>query len=42
VREDVTVDWWIIRNVDGIPSPALLVYPDRAEENLRRRGSGRT
>lgn len=36
VREDVTVDWWTIRNVDDIPSPALLVYPDRAEENLRR------
>ena len=25
-----------IENVDEIPSPALLVYPDRAEENLRR------
>ena len=28
--------WWHIANVDEIPSPALLVYPDRAEENLRR------
>ncbi len=30
------MSWWTIRNVDEIPSPALLVYPDRAEENLRR------
>jgi D-serine deaminase-like pyridoxal phosphate-dependent protein len=30
------VSWWAIQNVDEIPSPALLVYPDRAEENLRR------
>jgi D-serine deaminase-like pyridoxal phosphate-dependent protein len=30
------VSWWTIQNVDEIPSPALLVYPDRAEENLRR------
>ena len=29
-------DWWRIDNVAEIPSPALLVYPDRAEENLRR------
>jgi D-serine deaminase-like pyridoxal phosphate-dependent protein len=28
--------WYSIANVDDIPSPALLVYPDRAEENLRR------
>jgi D-serine deaminase-like pyridoxal phosphate-dependent protein len=35
-QEDVIVDWWTIQNVDDIPSPALLVYPDRAEENLRR------
>ena len=30
------MSWWTIQNVDEIPSPALLVYPDRAEENLRR------
>lgn len=29
-------EWWRIANVDEIASPALLVYPDRAEENLRR------
>ena len=29
-------NWWQISNVDEIASPALLVYPDRAEENLRR------
>jgi D-threonine aldolase len=32
----MTDSWWKIENVDEIPSPALLVYPDRAEENLRR------
>lgn len=32
----MTECWWQIENVDEIPSPALLVYPDRAEENLRR------
>lgn len=28
--------WWSLANADELPSPALLVYPDRAEENLRR------
>jgi D-serine deaminase-like pyridoxal phosphate-dependent protein len=28
--------WWTVENVAEIPSPALLVYPERAEENLRR------
>jgi D-threonine aldolase len=28
--------WYEIENVDEIPSPALLVYPPRVEENLRR------
>jgi D-serine deaminase-like pyridoxal phosphate-dependent protein len=28
--------WWRIANADEIPSPALLIYPDRAEENVRR------
>ena len=28
--------WWTIENLDDVPSPALLVYPDRAEENIRR------
>ena len=31
--EDV---WWRIENVEDVSSPALLVYPDRAEENIRR------
>jgi D-serine deaminase-like pyridoxal phosphate-dependent protein len=35
-NKDSAVNWWTIQNVDEIPSPALLVYPDRAEENLRR------
>jgi D-serine deaminase-like pyridoxal phosphate-dependent protein len=28
--------WYAIQNVDEVPSPALLVYPDRVEENIRR------
>src|ERR1043166_1779282 len=28
--------WFEIANVEEIDSPALLVYPDRAEENIRR------
>ena len=28
--------WYTVSNVDEIPSPALLVYPDRVEENIRR------
>jgi D-serine deaminase-like pyridoxal phosphate-dependent protein len=33
---DVTPPWWTIPEIAGIPSPALIIYPDRAEENLRR------
>ena len=28
--------WYTVSNADDIPSPALLVYPDRVEENIRR------
>jgi D-serine deaminase-like pyridoxal phosphate-dependent protein len=28
--------WYAIENVAEVPSPALLVYPDRVEENIRR------
>src|SRR6266540_1035008 len=28
--------WYEIGNLDEVDSPALLVYPDRAEENIRR------
>ncbi|HVX16357.1 MAG TPA: D-TA family PLP-dependent enzyme [Pirellulales bacterium] len=28
--------WYEIDNVEEIPSPALIVYPDRCEENIRR------
>ncbi len=27
--------WWRIANADEIPSPALLIYPDRVEHNVR-------
>jgi D-threonine aldolase len=33
---DIAAAWWPIAEVAGIPSPALIVYPDRAQENLRR------
>ncbi len=29
-------DWFAIGNVDEVPSPSLLVYPERVEENVRR------
>ena len=29
-------DWHTLANPDEIPSPALLIYPDRIEENIRR------
>lgn len=29
-------EWYEVENVDEIPSPALLVYPDRIDENIRR------
>ncbi len=29
-------DWYTVTNVDEVPSPALLVYPDRVEKNIRR------
>src|SRR6476469_5848640 len=32
----IRVDWYTVTNVDQVPSPALLVYPDRVEENIRR------
>ncbi len=28
--------WYAIQNADEVPSPALLLYPDRVEENIRR------
>src|SRR4051812_7983487 len=36
------VSWYAVSNADDVPSPALLVYPDRVEENIRRmiRGAG--
>lgn len=29
-------NWYAVSNVGEVPSPALLVYPDRVQENLRR------
>jgi D-threonine aldolase len=30
------VAWYLVENVADIPSPALLVYPDRVDRNIRR------
>jgi len=30
------MNWFEIQNPDEVPSPALLLYPDRIEENIRR------
>src|SRR5690606_3111287 len=30
----MTTPWYLVSNVDDIPSPALLVYPDRVRANL--------
>jgi D-serine deaminase-like pyridoxal phosphate-dependent protein len=29
-------DWYKVSNVDEVASPALLIYPERVEENIRR------
>lgn len=29
-------DWYKVSNIDDVASPALLIYPDRVEENIRR------
>lgn len=33
---ETLVSWYRIQNADDVPSPALLVYPERIEENIRR------
>jgi D-serine deaminase-like pyridoxal phosphate-dependent protein len=35
-NSSVTKQWYEIGQTEVIPSPALLVYPDRIEENIRR------
>jgi D-serine deaminase-like pyridoxal phosphate-dependent protein len=29
-------NWYVVENINAVSSPALLVYPDRIEENIRR------
>jgi len=29
-------EWYLIENVDEVPSPSLIVYPDRINENIER------
>ena len=29
-------DWYKVSNVDDVASPALLVYPDRVTQNVRK------
>lgn len=33
---DVMKDWYSVKNIETIPTPALLVYPERIGENLKR------
>lgn len=33
---DLAKIWWPVRNVHEVPSPSLLVYPERVAENVRR------
>src|SRR5213592_771773 len=28
--------WYSVQNINEVPSPALLIYPDRVAENVRR------
>ena len=32
----MSTPWYSVSNADEVPSPALLVYPERVEENIRR------
>ena len=36
VNETKMTQWYSIDNEDDVSSPALLIYPDRIQENLRR------
>src|SRR5882762_9314264 len=29
-------DWFLVQNLDEVESPALLIYPERVDENIRR------
>src|SRR5688572_2285908 len=33
---ETSMTWYSVDNVAEVPSPALLVYPDRVERNIRR------
>ncbi|MBI4664087.1 MAG: D-TA family PLP-dependent enzyme [Verrucomicrobia bacterium] len=33
---DPDPSWYVVHNIKEVPSPALLVYPDRIDENIRR------
>ncbi len=36
VNEAHMTQWYSIANEDDVSSPAILIYPDRIQENLRR------
>lgn len=36
MNEVVSESWFVLKGVADIPSPALLIYRDRVEENIRR------
>ena len=35
-KETSSPDWFAVENLDEVESPALLIYPARVEENIRR------
>jgi D-serine deaminase-like pyridoxal phosphate-dependent protein len=35
-REPSGTSWFLVENAEKVETPALLVYPDRVEENIRR------
>jgi D-threonine aldolase len=32
--KDIKSEWYQLKNIDGIDSPALIIYPDRVLENI--------
>ena len=36
IAKSVDDKWYMIENVEDVNSPALLVYPDRIEQNIRK------
>ena len=35
MKDQNTIDWYNINNIDEVDSPALVIYPERVKENIR-------